>query len=69
MKTRSKTTKTAGDWMRCPRCGSKHFLFNKKTLTYWCRRCGCQFILNFGDEHAIELTPKYIRRKGGEKEQ
>ena len=55
------------DWLKCPACGSKNFLYNKKTLTYWCRKCGTQFRANF---FTMQVTPVVnrvnIKNKGKE---
>ena len=32
-----------GDWFRCPRCSGRSIVFNKRAAIYDCRRCGCQF--------------------------
>jgi len=35
------------DWLKCPICGSKNFMYNKRSATYWCRKCGTEFKANF----------------------
>lgn len=35
------------DWFFCPRCESRQMLHSKLTNTYWCRRCGAEFIADF----------------------
>jgi len=34
-------------WCICPRCGSKYFMYQKLTDTYWCRKCGQEFVIDF----------------------
>jgi len=42
-------------WCRCPRCGSKYFMYQKLTNTYWCRKCGQEFEIDFKREHTVEV--------------
>jgi transcription elongation factor Elf1 len=46
---KSAPAKVFGAWFRCPRCGGRSIIFQKREASYACRRCGCEFLVNWDE--------------------
>lgn len=41
------TPKAIKEWLKCPVCGWRTFLFRKRSSDYVCRHCGTVFEVDF----------------------
>lgn len=49
---KSAPAKVFGPWFRCPRCGSRSIIFMKREVRYSCRRCGCEFLVDWDQQRS-----------------